>query len=123
MPETGISAPEAKIAVPGPILLILVSKYMFFGSGNPFLPLAKLYSGQEFKASEIYVSANLIFELQRPLGTPPKVATKIFFREKLLNIHTKDRKIFGTHYNHSFGSGKLKTLEGVVRTPPREVKG
>ena len=90
MPETGISAPEAKIVVPGPILLILVSKCMFFGSGNPFLPLAKLYSGQEFKASEINFSANLISELQRPLGTPPKVATKIFFREKLLNIHTKD---------------------------------
>ena len=49
--ETGISALEAKIVVPGPILLILVSKYMFFGSGNPFLPLPKLYSGQECKAS------------------------------------------------------------------------
>ena len=47
VPETGISSPEAKIVVPGPILLILVSKYMFFESGNPFLLLPKLYSGQE----------------------------------------------------------------------------
>ena len=89
---------------------------MFFG--NSFLPITKLYSGQEFEASEIYVSVNLIFELWRPLGTPPKVATKIFFREKLLNIHTRDRKIFGTHYNHSFGSGKLKTLGGALQSPP-----
>ena len=84
VPETGISAPEAKIVVPAPILLILVSKYMFFGSGNPFLPLAKLYSGQEFKASEIYVSANLIFELWRPLGTPPKGGHQIFFLRKVV---------------------------------------
>ena len=90
VPETGISAPEAKIVVSGPILLILVSKYMFFGSGNPFLPLPKLYSGQEFKASEIYVSANLVFKLSGPLGTPLKVATKMFFPEKLLKAHTRD---------------------------------
>ena len=61
VPETGISAPEAKIVVPGPILLILVSKYMFFGSGNPFLPLPKLLSGWVGKPAGFYVSENQIF--------------------------------------------------------------
>ena len=83
VPETVISAPEAKIVVPGPILLILVSKYMFSGSGNPFLPLPKLYSGQEHKTSGFYVSENRVLEFWRPLVTPPKVAAKFFFGEKL----------------------------------------
>ena len=38
---------RSSTATDGPILVQKVSKHMFFGSGNPFLPLPKLYSGQE----------------------------------------------------------------------------
>ena len=78
----------ANFATAGPILIKLRSRYMFFGSGNPFLALPKLYSGHERKAAGFYVSENRTFEFWSPLGTPPKVAAKIFFGEKLVKTQT-----------------------------------
>ena len=80
--------PRANFGTGGPILIKLSSRYMFFGSGNPFLPLPKLYSGQERKASGFYVSENRVLEFWHPLGTPPKVAAKFFFPEKLSKTQT-----------------------------------
>ena len=79
---------RSSTATDGPILVQKVSKHMFFGSGNPFLPLPKLYSGYEFKASGFHISANLVSEFRRPLGTPPKVAAKKIVGEKLLKTLT-----------------------------------
>ena len=70
---------RSSTATDGPILVQKVSKHMFFGSGNPFLQLSKLYNYSKFKASGFHISANLVFELWGPLGYPPKSGRENFF--------------------------------------------